>query len=67
MKFAPLNIVLLCPSIPLLFLWRGLVVVFFYYVLWARVSLALLMLWIHRSRVSIVLVSKFLLDLTAYR
>ena len=62
MKFAPLPSVLLCLSIPLLFLWWGLVVLSFSCVLWAMVSLAVLLRWIHRSKVSLVLLSKFLLD-----
>ena len=62
MKFAPLSGVLICLSIPLLRLWQGLVVLSFSYVLWAKVSLALLLRWIHRSRVSLVLLSKFLLN-----
>ena len=62
MKFAPLLGVLVCLSIPLLCLWWGLVVVFFYCVLQARVSLALLLLWIRKSRVSLVLFLKFLFD-----
>ena len=62
MKFAPLLGVLICLSIPLLCLWRRLVVISFCCVLRAKVSLALLLRWIHRSRVSLVLLSKFLLD-----
>ena len=62
MKFAPLPGVLLCLSIPLLYLWPGLVVISFSYVLRARVSLALFLRWIRRSRVSLVLLSKFLLN-----
>ena len=62
MKFAPLTSILLCLSISLLCLWGGLVVIFFFYVLWARVSLALLLRWIRRSRDSLVLLSKFLLN-----
>ena len=62
MKFAPLPSVLLCLSIPLLCLWQGMVVVFFCCVLRARISLALLLWWVRRSRVSLVLLSKFLLD-----
>ena len=62
MKFAPLLDVLLCLSIPLLCLWSGLVFLSFSYVMWARVSLALLLRWVRRSRVSLVLLSKFLLD-----
>ena len=62
MKFPPLTDVLLCLFITLLGLWRGLIVPSLYYVLWARVSLALLLWWIRRSRVSLVLLSKFLLD-----
>ena len=62
MKFTPLTSVLLCLFIPLLCLWRGLVVLSFSYVLHARVSLALLLRWIHKSRVSLVLLLKFLLD-----
>ena len=62
MKFTPLLDVLLCLSIPLLFLWWGLVLLSFSFVLWARVSLALLLRWVCRSRVSLVLLSKFLLD-----
>ena len=62
MKFAPLTDFLLCLSIPLICLWQGLVVVSFCYVMQARVSLALLLWWIHRSSVSLVLLSKFLLD-----
>ena len=61
-SFAPLTSVILCLSISLLFLWSGLVVSFFCGVLWAKVSLALLLWWIHRSKVSLVLLSKFLLD-----
>ena len=62
MKFAPLPGVLICLSIPLLRLWRGLVFLSFSCVLWARVSLALLLQWIRRSKVSLVLLPKFLLD-----
>ena len=62
MKFAPLTSVLLCLSISLLCLWWGLIVVFFCCVLWARVDFSLLLRWIRRSRVSLVLLAKFLLD-----
>ena len=62
MKFVPLPDVLLSLSIPLLCLWQGLVVLSLSHVLQVRVSLALLMRWIRRSRVSLVLLSKFLLD-----
>ena len=62
MKFAPLTSFLLCVSILLLCLWWGLVVGFFCYVLWAKVSLALLLWWIRKYKVSLVLLSKFLLD-----
>ena len=62
MKFVPLTSVLICLSIPLLCLWWGLVVISFSCVMQAMVSLALLMRWIRRSRVSLVLLSKFLLD-----
>ena len=61
MELAPLPGVL-CLSITLLFLWRGPIVLSLSHVLWARVSLALLLRWIRRSKVSLVLLSKFLLD-----
>ena len=61
-KFTPLPGVLLCLSIPLLCLWWGVGVLSFSCVLWARVSLSLLLWWNRRSRVSLVLLSKFLLD-----
>ena len=62
MKFTPLTNVILFLSIPLLFLWWGLVVLSLSCVLRARVSISLLLRWICRSRVSLVLLSKFLLD-----
>ena len=62
MKFALLPGVLLCLSIPLLRLWQGLVFLSFSFILCAKVSLALLLWWICRSRVSLVLLSKFLLN-----
>ena len=62
MKFTSLPIVLICVSIPLLFLWQGLVVLSFSYVLRAKVSLSLLLRWICRSRVLLVLLSKFPLN-----
>ena len=49
-------------SIPLLCLLWELVVISFCCVLQAKVSLALLLWWVCRSRVSLVLLSKFLLD-----
>ena len=61
-ELAPLPGALLCLSILLVCLWRGLVVVFFCCVLRDRISLALLLRWIRRSRVSLVLLLKFLLD-----
>ena len=57
---APLTGVLLCLSISLLCLWQGLVVIFFCCDLRARVSLALLLRWIRKSRVLLFLLSKFL-------
>ena len=54
-----------CPSLSFdlpSFLVAGLVVVFFCCVLWTGVSLALLLRWIRKSKVSLVLLSKFLLD-----
>ena len=62
MKFSPLTSVLLYISIPLLCLWLGLVVFSLSSILWVRVSLALLPQWIHRSKVSLVLLPKILLD-----
>ena len=62
MKFTPLTSVLLCLSISLLCLWQGLVVLSLSCVLWARVSLSLLLRWVRKYRVSLVLMSKFLLD-----
>ena len=62
MKFAPLPDVHLYLHIPLLCLWRGLVVLSFSYVLRDRVSLALLLWWVCKSRVSLVLLLKFFLD-----
>ena len=61
MKFKPLPDVLIYLSIPLLYLWH-LAILSFSCVLRVRVSLALLLQWIRRSRVSLVLLSKFLLD-----
>ena len=61
-KLAPLTGFLICLSIPLLCLWQGLVVFSLSYVLRVRISLALLSWWIHRSKVLLVLLSKFLLD-----
>ena len=62
MELTPLPEILIFLYITLVFLWWGLVIVFFCGVLWSRVSLALLLWWICRSRVSLVLLSKFLLD-----
>ena len=62
MKFAPLTGVLLCLSIPLLGFWWGLVILSLSCVLQDRVSLALLLRWVRRSKVSLVLLLKFLLD-----
>ena len=54
-----------CPSLsfnlPSLLVW-GLVVILFCCVLRSKVSLELLLQWIRRSRVSLVLLSKFLLN-----
>ena len=54
-----------CPSLsfhPFSLLVVEIVVLSFSYVLWARVSLTLLLWWIRRSRVSLVLLSNFLQD-----
>ena len=62
MELTPLPGVLLCLSIPLIFLWRGLVFLSLSFVLWAMFSLSLLMWWVRMSKVSLVLLLKFLLN-----
>ena len=62
MKFATLTSVLIFLPISLLCLWQGLVVLSLSYVLQAMVSLALLLWWICKSKVSLFLLLKFILD-----
>ena len=57
-----------CPSLSFdlpSFLVVGIGCVFFCCVLWARVSLAWLLQWVRKSRVSLVLLSKILLDFSS--
>ena len=61
-ELTPLHSVLICLFFTLLCLWWGLVVISLSCILQARVSLALLLQWIRRFRVSLVLLWKFLLD-----
>ena len=62
MKFAALPSFLLYLSIPLILLSWGMVFFSSSSILWASVSLTLLLQWIRKSRVSLVLLLKFLLD-----